>query len=64
MFCASSEEALLIFFEAGLFDKELLSECREDMPLIHYCIATGILTKEILRRLDFQKKRVEGTPAH
>ena len=54
MFCSQSEEALTIFLDADFSDMDMICKEKDDMPLIHYCIARGILSKAILKRLKFQ----------
>ncbi len=55
MFCTRSERALAIFLDAGFDDVDLVNSEREDMPLVHYCIAAGILKEGILKRLSFKR---------
>ncbi len=41
--------------DAGFADMELIAARRENMPLLHFCIARGILTEAILNHLKSQQ---------
>ncbi len=44
-----------LFLDAGFDDLELISEGRDNMPLLHYCIARGVLDSHIYCRLEEQR---------
>ncbi len=53
-FCASSSEAVEILLRAGLPEMRLTDPAREDMPLLHFCIARGLLNDFIADNLHSQ----------
>ena len=53
-FAASTSVIVEMLLDAGFTDMELVSERREGMPLLHYCVARGILTEAIARKLSAQ----------
>ncbi len=57
-FCASSPEALSILLDAEFPDVDMVCEAKEGMPLMHYCVAKGILTEAIADKLQHQIRLV------
>ncbi len=55
VFAASTPRIFKLLLDAGFDDMQLISKGRENLPLLHFCTARGVLDEHIYEKLSKQR---------